>query len=267
MVRIATSIITSIALAAACGAGCAFEEGNPWGVARFAVEVVFDTAGREADGVYRTNDDYLVEVLELELELSTVALAIGGGETLNFDPAAPPPGYSLCHAEHCHADDGRLVPYEEVELELNAGTSSDVQITQAIDSTILVGATPVAAPLGVCTDNCELPLGNLRSVTVQPRTVTYELRVEDQRSGEQRRLPDEGIVLSGSADLSEPLTTIVAGRLGGREPPVVEISAQLSLAATLFDGLDWQSASLAEELALAFQANTSLEAAIQRTDF
>lgn len=38
-----------------------------------------------------------------------------------FDPANPPPGYSLCHNGHCHAASGALVDYEVIAAELAGG--------------------------------------------------------------------------------------------------------------------------------------------------
>jgi hypothetical protein len=50
-----------------------------------------------------------------------------------FDPRNPPPGWRLCHRNHCHHEDGRVASY--------------AQVMQEIGATRIVGeATPEAAP-------------------------------------------------------------------------------------------------------------------------
>jgi len=91
---------------------CAFTDGEPWGW----VDVHIESAALPADASSN--------LISVTMELSSVRVLSettgqgGGGE---LDPANPPPGFSLCHNGHCHAADGRLVPYAEVVAESAGG--------------------------------------------------------------------------------------------------------------------------------------------------
>ncbi len=50
-----------------------------------------------------------------------------------FDPANPPPGWKLCHRNHCHNEDGRVASYQQVMAEIGA-------------TRIVGGDVPKAAP-------------------------------------------------------------------------------------------------------------------------
>lgn len=70
-----------------------------------------------------TDLGYWVAIESASWDLSDARLLASGGDTGggSFDPANPPAGYSLCHGGHCHADDGRLVDYQDIEAELAGG--------------------------------------------------------------------------------------------------------------------------------------------------
>ncbi len=50
-----------------------------------------------------------------------------------FDPTNPPPGWKLCHRNHCHHEDGRVASYQQVMAEIGA-------------TRIVGGDVPKAAP-------------------------------------------------------------------------------------------------------------------------
>jgi len=50
-----------------------------------------------------------------------------------FDPSRPPPGWVLCHRNHCHHQDGRVASYAQVMEEIGA-------------TSIVGGDAPAAAP-------------------------------------------------------------------------------------------------------------------------
>ncbi len=54
------------------------------------------------DGWQRLASDFEVKLDDVSLTLQALALLPGAEAALAFDPAAPPPGYSLCHNGHCH---------------------------------------------------------------------------------------------------------------------------------------------------------------------
>lgn len=107
---------------------CTFTPGQGFGELRGATLTTAFTPGAARDlggGAFLTNQAQQVRVDRFELELGDVSLLeLQGGGAVSFDPANPPPGYSLCHGGHCHADDGSLVDYSEIEAEL-AGDSAE----------------------------------------------------------------------------------------------------------------------------------------------
>jgi peptidylprolyl isomerase len=65
---------------------------------------------------------------------ATAAVAAAKPSEVVFDPNNPPPGWKLCHRNHCHHEDGRVASY--------------AQVMQEIGATSMVGgqAAPVAPP-------------------------------------------------------------------------------------------------------------------------
>lgn len=270
MARTHTDLLAAWALALGPLAGCAFSDGDPWGEARFSVEVVLDDAGRATESGYRTSNDYAVQVDGFQLDLGTISLRVGAeGAATGFDPAAPPDGYSLCHNGHCHADDGRLVPYADIEREISGATAPVAVVTQALDARVDVTPTPTAAPLGACSDACRLPRGRLTTVSLSLHAAHVRVRVSDRRPEDRRRLPAEGVTYT----LELPIDALgvdasVTGRIDGRRPPVFEVDARLIVPATLFDGVDWAEADdPAAALGLALAEHLDLAVDIRRSDF
>ena len=104
------------ALALLLGAGCAFGDGEGFATVEPTVQATYALL-RERDaggGWQRLASDYQVRLAAGEASVSRIELlpAVGGGTgaAASFDPASPPPGFTLCHGGHCHAEDGRLVP-------------------------------------------------------------------------------------------------------------------------------------------------------------
>lgn len=104
---------------------CTFGPGGAFGVLGDAtIEAGFvPGAARDlGDGWFLTDEGYEVRTDTLAVEVGNVRLlSLGGSGPTSFDPSSPPPGYTLCHGGHCHAEDGRLVDYADVEAELAGG--------------------------------------------------------------------------------------------------------------------------------------------------
>jgi hypothetical protein len=114
-----------VALAVLASA-CAFEEGEGFAtIESAALTASFDPGSRrDPDGTLLVREGYRLTLEALEVELSGLVLAEArtiSGTGGVFDPASPPAGYTLCHGGHCHHEDGRLVPYADVQAEITAG--------------------------------------------------------------------------------------------------------------------------------------------------
>ena len=105
----------SALLASLLASSCTLFGGQPWGFADVELQVAFapEESRRTDDGWLLTSSDFAYELSDFSVDVAAVRLRIsndaaGGGGA--FDPANPPPGYSLCHQGHCHRDDRRDRP-------------------------------------------------------------------------------------------------------------------------------------------------------------
>ena len=166
--------------------------------------------------------------------------AAGSGAA--FDPAHPPDGYSLCHGGHCHADDGRLVPYDEIEAQL-AGSGGGAGAPPLLS---LGGASfNLLAPQAValdCPAGCRL--GRTRIVRAEAAVGSLHLEgVARAGPGAPQPLTERPFTV----DL--PVAGSPLGRLAGpldvpadnRHPPGVELLVTIDLGPALFDRLDFAS--------------------------
>ncbi|MCB9488936.1 MAG: hypothetical protein H6684_09425 [Deltaproteobacteria bacterium] len=220
------------------GAGCAFEDGNPWGEADFELTASFSPEVDSGGRVVQANG-YALELDEVTVFFDSISATMSGeGGDAGFDPAEPPEGYTLCHNGHCHADDGRLVDYEDVALELSGG-GGGFRVTQAVDGPVTLADELTAATLGACSDDCYLEYGELAAVELAMSGIRLRGRVFDTREGDAARLPDEGVALS--ADLSVDVTyrASISGSVDKDSPIGVAIDADLTLDDAIFTGIDW----------------------------
>jgi hypothetical protein len=115
-------------LATLLAAGCAVSDGEPWGWARADISAsgpIVESGGEPADGITVESVEAFANIRLAETRTSS------GGDGSSFDPASPPDGYTLCHNNHCHAENGDLVSYEDVREELaSSGGSTTVTIAR-----------------------------------------------------------------------------------------------------------------------------------------
>lgn len=259
-------IVLSAALSSLFG-GCAFSDGDPWGEIRFAVTAGLDTSGRATDGGYQTSNDYLVEIESFEINFQDVSVTATTDGTATFDPADPPAGYSLCHNGHCHSDDGRLVDYEDIEVEL-AGASADGATTlQAIGAAGRLTETPVALPLDACSDDCSLTRGELGLASLRAAGASIRLHITDRRSGDRQRLPDAGTTIEVNSERLFVWSSQLSERIDGRADPIVEIDVSFQVPVTVFDGIDWLEAGAQQELFSNLQNDGALDVNIVRNSY
>jgi hypothetical protein len=193
------------------------------------------------DGYQRLSSDYQLRMDAASMRLSGIELIAISAGSGGFNPASPPPGYSLCHNGHCHRDDGALIPYEQIIAETGGGGGSST-----------VATLPVAEPLNLlapekraveCTPDCALPEATVSQGRWGVDALLLEGTVRDGRAtpripGERRfrwELTRTGeapvAVLSGAVDLPSDRST----------PPRAKLDLNLVLTAALFDPVDWSA--------------------------
>lgn len=198
--------VVLVLAAAASTTSCAFEAGEPYGLVSATLDARYvELADRATpDGFEKLNTDFQVRLTSAILVVDAVELidSGAGAEVPTFDPANPPPGYSLCHGGHCHADDGSLVDYDTIAAELAAGTGS----TQTTAATMVPGAVDLLAPLPIplaCTPDCALDEGHLVLTRITASRLRLRGEVRDSRG-----TPRIDGVFDWQVDLAllEPLT-------------------------------------------------------------
>lgn len=224
--------------------GCAFDDGQPWGRAVMSLEASFAPAESRltADGLLRTSNNYLIDVTSLSIYVESMSTTVTQeGAAAAFDPAAPPDGYSLCHGGHCHAADGSLVSYEDIAAEIAGGDSAAPSVSQEADAEVTLTALPTTVAFEDCPQGCRLERGELTRADVLLTEVRFEARIYDSAPTDGKGLPDEGIPVRGVVPLAAKIGAPLTGSVAQGEPVGVRISASLTLAESLFDGVDWTS--------------------------
>lgn len=232
-----------VAAALVAPTGCTLYAGQPWGDVEAALEVSFEPPAERLDdyGRLKTSFDYALEIERLALVLPEARVLVATGEagSLSFDPAAPPPGYSLCHNGHCHHESGRLVEYEEIEQELQLGGGSFALVRMTEDEEVHLSATPWEVSLAPCEPDCLVPRGSLERLEVVVSEVRLRARVVDLRTGERARLEEGSVGVLARLPVSTTLHAPLQGRLDQGELPGVALAAALRVSETLFDRVDF----------------------------
>lgn len=219
-------------------AACALEPGQPWGTVDLALSAaIAPSSTRWLGDELRTSREFAVRMDELTLSLRTATVRGRPSSGASFDPSAPPPGYGLCHGGHCHADDGRLVPYEEIEAELG-GAAGAPSVVLALDTTLALEREPVAVVVPPCDMGaCDLERGELGTLTVELGTLTARGELYDLAT--PARLPLEPMAFALEVRLNGALTTTLDARIDNGEPVHQLVVAELELTERLFDDLPW----------------------------
>lgn len=228
-----------IAAALAAAPACAWTDGSPFAEVDIRLAVAFDGAGREVAGDagwYRLNTNYQVRIDALELELDALTLLDSGGGAAAFDPANPPPGYSLCHNGHCHHDDGRLVSYDEIIAELAEGGGATAALAVPIGTVDALAGVERA----LCDPPCALGLADVGLATVTVSALTIEGTVRDAPGGPGRLDGEQPFAIA----LAEPVTLSGALSLPAdrTHDPDVRLDVRLAPGPALLDDSDWAAA-------------------------
>src|SRR5690606_1725325 len=109
-------------------ASCAVDRGTGFAtIERATLSVSLEqAAGDVGEGTWLTGEGYEISIERAFVHVDRMELQqlTGDSDSQSFDPANPPSGYSLCHSDHCHDEDGMLVDYEAIEVLLAGGPAA-----------------------------------------------------------------------------------------------------------------------------------------------
>jgi hypothetical protein len=230
--------------------GCTLLAGQPWGQAELAlsVELNVDDSRLTEEGWIKSANDYAFDLAELDVGLSAMRLLSTAASTSTeatgetFDPANPPPGYSLCHNGHCHHDDGRLVDYEDIQAELDGGgaVSGPVAVVsqRVMNSPLRLWPEADTIELEACADGCHIDRVSLSEMDVGITEVSFRAHVVDLRPASTARLPPEGVTVIGTVDAATLMDLDLEERFDRDQPLGLRVAAAVVLQPTVFDGID-----------------------------
>ena len=249
------------AVVLAAMAGCAWEPGGPFAEISTELDARWRVApGRDAGGGWqRLASDYQVRVDAAAWTTSKLVLVARAEAAVGFDPASPPPGYSLCHNGHCHAADGRLVSYEDIALELSGGRPPPPALELPTGAIDLIAGRRVE--LDCAGAPCDLARGAIGRVELEVTALSLAGAVRDARTPPRRA----EAAFSAAVTLARPVRPA-----GALELPVDRASApRIRLAvgahpgAEIFDAIDWAALGAGPiDLAAAPEAMTAITTAI-----
>jgi hypothetical protein len=248
--------------------GCAWGPGDPFAIlepsftARYVLRADREVAG--APGWQKLSSDYQVRITAARVRLTDMALlgsaGGGGGGGGRFDPAKPPPGYTLCHNGHCHSEDGRLVPYAQVEAEL-AGGGAGASALATLVTLPVAGDWDLLAPAArvlECRPGCALDEAHLVRASAPVLALDLEGLVRDGRApprlaGEVRlvvRLAAAAGAGAGAGAVGAAALPSAEGELDlpvdRNHPPRVALGLALEIGAAAFDGIDLGAAAITD---------------------
>lgn len=229
--------------------GCAFEAGEGFAVLQPTVRAEYTApASREVgDGYQRLSSDFQLRLTTARVRLERIELlgSSGGGGPVSFDPANPPPGYTICHNGHCDREDGAQVSYEEVAAELGGGGA-----TASTVATLPVGELDLLAPETralECEPDCELPQTTVSNSRWTLSSVRLEGSVRDSRATPRfagvRPFRLEVTPSGAEAEPAAVLTGALDVPSDRESAPRVILDLTLELTPASFDPIDWAAAT------------------------
>ena len=228
--------------------GCALDAGEGFAVLEPSLRAAYTSPpSREVgDGFQRLSSDFQVKLTTARMRLERIELLgrSGGGGPTTFDPANPPPGYTICHNGHCDREDGAQVSYEDVEAELSGGGGSATTV-----ATLPVGEVDLLNPETrslECQPDCELPgttvsNGRWTLTGLRLEGIVRDARATPRFAGERPFQLDATV----SGNPSEPVA-VITGALDvpsdRAHAPRVVLELTLELTPMSFDPVDWAAA-------------------------
>jgi hypothetical protein len=236
--------------------GCALDAGEGFAVIQPSLRAAYTSpVSRDVGGGYqRLPSEFEVRVTTAKMHLERIALLGSAGHRapVTFDPANPPPGYTICHNGHCDREDGSEASYEEVEAELAGGGGAASTV-----ATLPVGEVDLLAPETralECQPDCELP----RTTVISGKWTVTALQLEGtvRDSLATPRLADERpfrLELTPSGDHGhddhdhEEPVAVLTGVLNipsdRAHAPRVVLDLALEMDSEIFDHVDWDEAT------------------------
>jgi hypothetical protein len=229
--------------------GCAWSDGEGFATVEPSASARYERLAdrQQPEGWEQLSSSFQIQLTRAQLTVPRIELQGGaqaGGGGGSFDPANPPPGYTLCHNGHCDREDGALVPYDEVAAELAGGGSAPRTLVSLPLGTVdlLQAAQPVVP---ACEPSCDLPRTELQRARWTLGALRLEGRVRDGLAA--ARLPGAPtflLALEGEDSGLAALSTALDLPSDRTEPPRISMALELALSARLFDGIDWSSAKV-----------------------
>lgn len=223
--------------------GCGLKSGQGWTEIETHMTVSWDAQGRfQSDNFLKTAKNYRIDIENFGLYIANLTYETSSANLSNiFDPANPPPGYSLCHNGHCHADSGELVDYETIMLETDASTATSKSVVQIVDAFVeFDGSQEIAKQeiiLGACNDlrnTCEIGPDNMKSVAMNLQNLRLHARVYHDE-----KLPQEGIPISIESTDSVSILKLHPVALGSDADKILKLKLQLTLGALIWDAIEF----------------------------
>lgn len=182
----------------------------------------------------------LVNTATIGVEHVEIETLFGGESGGTFDPADPPPGYSLCHGGHCHHESGRLVPYAEIQAS-GGGAAFQPALTLEIEREVdlLAGAPLVVEEI---LPGLELDQSTWARVRIDVTTLHLVLRVRGGDLGDREETLQITALLDGSA------TGGVEQTIDRSAPARARLNVAWIFDASLFDGINFVDGAPEAEL-------------------
>lgn len=220
--------------------GCAFGPGDPFARISPSLNATYLVPEDRAleGGFAKLSSDYAVQVTRAIAAAGTLELLSATASTLSvggtFDPANPPPRYSLCHGGHCHRDDGALVPYAVIEAELGGSAASQtVELSIPLEREVnLLEANEGSL---ACQPDCSLSLTTLSEARLPLNSLVIEGFVRDTRASARIAQTPFKFTLTAPQTLFEFFELIA----DERHAPNVALTVGVVPGPGIFDHVDW----------------------------
>jgi hypothetical protein len=216
---------------------CAWDAGEPFATVSPHLEArVHAPSGRDLGmGWQKLASEYEVRIDRMDIETGELALIDIGLGALGFDPANPPPGYSLCHNGHCHSDEGRLVSYQDIAAELAQGSAARRVMAMPVGALDLVAGESREL---ACVPGCDLPLARITLADLDVTRVQaaglvrdglVPARIEGELGWTLMLSADSPLVLTGTLEL-------IADR---SHDPDVRLDIEFLISSKILDSVIW----------------------------